>query len=135
MPIAFDPQATTEICLEADKARPLDQRALFLCRFLTAKEFRRVRHFIVNAENAKTDELVIENLLLALAVGIISWKVGEKTGTVDQIEEILTPAEMWDLVYEYRSAISINEVDLKKSALQRLSNAGPSASPAQPAAA
>ena len=145
MPISLDPQATTEIYLDADEARPPEQRVAFLCRFITYRQRQRAYELAEKALAKDTPDAERYGLInQALAVGVIG-PVGpnakDEDGkplpcTVESVWAVLTIREVRDLLLEYPAKLSLREDDRKKSESRPESgSATPAATAAKPASA
>jgi hypothetical protein len=135
MPIAFSSSARVRICLEADKARPENERVYFLCRFMTAAETNRAFELAGQAADKKTGGEETKRLMReALSIGLVGPvdATDPRTGkpvpcTIDGIDAVLSHNEKWDLLWEYPRAVSLGEHDLKKSDSPSQSTTGESA--------
>jgi hypothetical protein len=145
MPIAFDPNATTDICLESDKARPEKDRVYFRCRYITDRERRKVWELRLQRGACTTDEELDALITAALSIGVIgpvNAKARDGTAlpcTVDAISDVLSYIEKLALIDEYPLAVSASEWDKKKlqspspSVAESATSAGAGAAPATPA--
>lgn len=134
MPVAFVPEARTKVCLEADKARPPEQRVYFLAKFATCRQLDQMFALLEEADAVKLSgdkeadkgrDIHAEREALwraAMAIGFVG-PVDAKdpaTGeaipcTIDGVERVLTYTERWQLITEYPRAISLGEKELGES--------------------
>ena len=130
MPIALDPALRVRFSLQVDRQQPDDQRPVFILRYLTCRQATQVESLIDQAADPAVSQSVRSVALnKALAVLIAGWKhlndengqpILYALGGVDRDElaqlgdDILTPAEKWELVADGLRAIRLSESDKKK---------------------
>jgi hypothetical protein len=118
MPIAFDPAATTLICLADDEKRPEEQRVYFKARFITARQKSEIRRRIGEMQTMKELE---DGILPVLGIAIIGpVNARDASGnplpcSLDSIPEVLTLAEMGDLAADLPYLLTLREQDRKNS--------------------
>lgn len=141
MPIAFSKDARTTIFLREDLQRPESERVGFLCRFITSRERDLVYDLMGQARNEKDNDKSRALLMQAMGVGLIGPKDartpnGESVPcSLEGLPMVLSISEMWQLGWEYPNAVSLSEVDLKKSAPPSSSNVETPATDSPPASA
>lgn len=132
MPLSADPDRTAEYWLATDEAKPVESRPVFICRFMTYGEHRRVRDFMDKARALPTggdnDEECGKLLENAIKVGVVGWRNFPEPFSIDAIFSRLTPFEVWELADSYRFAVQAGEIELKKSATLSTSATTPIAS-------
>lgn len=151
MPMASDPNATTEYWLAIDKDKPIESRPVFLVKFMTVREHERVETLIQKAFEApgtKQGNIDCYKLLCeAIAVGVVGWRnmtdaegkavAFEATGA--KLEEAvarvrLTQREIWELVRGYPRSVSLAADDFFLSVSPAASAGAASAPAAAPTA-
>lgn len=121
MPIAFDPTATVDFSLKSDADKPESQRPKFTTRYLTARENTRCQTLRDAAYAATSAPERLAAMLAAATLGLVSWS--GLTGRDGQpvlcgqhdLADALTFAELDELVWAKLSAVTLGEIDRKKS--------------------
>ena len=146
MPIGFDPQDVLRIHLDClDKDKPAVERAVFLCRVLTAgqvKQMERLRRAALEAPaDDQADELINRALLVALAGWenlrdargeAIAWP-GDDQPQITEVLDRFTPRLKFAMAAELPIAAMIGEAQLFRSGSPSPAGTASSA-PAAPAA-
>jgi hypothetical protein len=117
MPLSIDPEETVVVVLDSDKAKPEATRPGFRFKFLSVREFRRVRSIVEDAERldeaGKRDEAQ-DKLVEAVAVG---WRGAVNLPAVTSAESLidaLTPSELWELA-SYSAEVTLGELGRRRS--------------------
>ncbi len=119
MPIGFHPDDTCRIHLDCfDKDKPEDQRAWFVCKFLTANQAREVEKLRDQAAQAASDAVADETINRAILKGIVGW---ERVKDHEGKEIPFGPEGLGEMslrmkqriAYEYPWRTGLSEVDQK----------------------
>ena len=117
MPLATDPTATFDVVLKTDEDKPAESRPTFTLRYLSSRERRdasRIDQAAGQIEAAMKPEAglgdvqsategMVEKLLALLRGAVVGWRnlTGRDGQPIpfdpDQIDEVLTPDEIWEL--------------------------------------
>ena len=139
MPLALDTEQTFDRVLESDKDKPEDKRPTFTFRFLSNREWKQVAKLADNIQDLQDKDLepLLTEVENGLRVGLVGWRnmVNPQTGkpipyNPENLDMIINPAEMWELVFKVRNHVSLDVSDKKKSVSQSQSSTGKSAKPA-----
>lgn len=116
MPLGLDPDATVEVWLESDADKPMENRPVFLFRFLTCRKIRQVQEIRKRALESKDDAEFVKLVDEALSIGLAGWRnMNGIPFSPEAVDDVLTPREKWDLVCVYPSKITLTEADRKNS--------------------
>ena len=116
MPLGLDPDATVELWLDSDADKPIDSRPVFLFKFLTYRKFRQVQELRKRAIESTTDEQFNAAINEALLIGLSGWRnMNGIAFSVEAIDDVLTPAEKWELICDYPAKVNLTETDRKNS--------------------
>lgn len=133
MPIAFDPNETVTFSLESDAALPEHERPRFTTRFLTAREHARCARLRAEYYRDNDELAALEKLVEAAGLGLVSWDnlrgadgLPATCGKTD-LGDVLTPLELDELYFAKCKAVTLSELDRKKSALPSRSVTSPTA--------
>lgn len=122
MPLALDPNLTTEIVLPSDEHRPEESRPAFIVRFLTCRELTK---FYATFDAARADKELpgeMAKLDAAIFTALVGWRniIGRDGAPIDfaadRLDDVLTLGEKWRLARLIPSAVSISEQEKKASA-------------------
>lgn len=146
MPMSGNPNATTKYWLDGDGEKPLDQRPVFLIRFMDRMEHARVEELAdlayaqpsTKEGNAQTYKQLCE----AVGIGVVGWNgMVDKDGAevafdAAKIPELLqrirlTERELWELVRRYPVSVRLAGEDVFTSASPEQSTGDASAKSAQ----
>ncbi len=118
MPLSADPNETIEYSLKCDLDKPIESRPVFICRFMTYSDHRRIRKLREDANAQPNTEVGAQQtytlLCEAIKIGVVGWRNFPKDYPCE-IGDILGELDIWELVYGYPGATRMAEVDLKKS--------------------
>ena len=109
MPIALDGE-TVNVSLKTDEGKPVETRPAFVCHYLTCRQVLAYEKAIRAASEAKEQSEQNDLLDKALAIAIVGVK-----NLAGEIDDVLTPAEKWELSYTIPLAVQQSELDKKKS--------------------
>jgi hypothetical protein len=141
MPLALDPNETTDVVLAVDEDKPAETRPTFFVRYLTSRQWLAVSKLLKEADAAPNDDEAAPLLDQALAAMVVGWRnMIQRDGqpivyTPGARGGILTVREKRNLVIRARHAINLSEREKKAYRSSPLSAPGASApSAAAPAA-
>ena len=129
--IALDPNQTCEIklALETGEHR-------FLCRYLTCREHLGWDARLKPALDEPDNQKALQCLCAALAGVLTGWKGFDAAFSLEALQDVLTPGELWELAWAIPAATRLSESDKKKSYWQSQSDGAKVASTTgQPASA
>ena len=118
--IALDPNVTTRFCLEDDKSKPEAERPQLVTRFLTSDQRGRVRAVLDGLTGQLDTDANVATLIAALTppiggiVGAVNVPI-EWHGP-DTLRELMTGIELYECGWAMLNAVSLGELDRKKSA-------------------
>jgi hypothetical protein len=139
MPLALDPNETTDVVLAVDEDKPAETRPTFCVRYLTSREWLTASKLVRQYDEAETDEQGEPLLDQILAMMIVGWRnITGRDGqpivyTPGAEGGILTVREKRNLVIRARHAINLSEREKKAYRSSPLSAPAASA-PTAPAA-
>jgi hypothetical protein len=120
MPIACDPNATCDIWLDTDEAKPIETRPVFIARFVTKRQNSELLRLAQAAYDEQDPVRSNELLHQALAIGIIGWRNqrlpdGSDPGpfAIDKLDDVLTDRELWLLAWTLPRKVTLGEADRK----------------------
>lgn len=120
MPIALDNSETVDVVLTLDKNKT--PQPSFTSKYMTCREKMKYNKLILQARDEKDDEKIAELLIKAFAIPLVGWKNINKDFSIENIQDVLTTGEMWDLTYEISHTVMMDELTKKNLALQSQSN-------------
>ena len=160
MPAALDPSQTFCLSVRNDEALSEADRPALEFRYLSAREYMRVRKLFNEAAAAQTDDVSLPLILDGIRVALVGWQnMPDETGAPiaydpADLDRVLTVADLVEVKGRLLGEMTAKESDLKKSAWQSASAsataggtdpagnastapppASPSSSPASPAGA
>jgi hypothetical protein len=74
MPLALDPNETTDVVLAVDEDKPAETRPTFSVRYLTSRQWLAVSKLVKEADDAPNDDEAAPLLDQALAAMVIGWR-------------------------------------------------------------
>ncbi len=131
MPICDDPNATGYFWLKSDEDKPLAERPVFLCKFITRAKSREIDRILQQAYETPNNSGCYLLLMQSIRAGIVGWRnFGDLEYSEENLAEKLTDREIWELARGWPGAVSLSEDDLKNFGSARSSAAGAPANPA-----
>lgn len=142
MPLALDPDEQIDLILASDQAKPEAKRVTFTFTHLPARKFRELQRLIsdaiaaADAEKPDDEDSATANALL---LGLKSFKLpadGDAnalpaaTCPLPALIECLTIEERWELLIEWRKALTLGAAEKKVSPSPSPSDTASSAPPA-----
>ncbi|HET6442533.1 MAG TPA: hypothetical protein VFH53_09165 [Phycisphaerae bacterium] len=126
MPLALDPNQTFDVVLKSDEAKPEGQRPVFRCRFVSARQWRRLSGLEKEVERLRDEkagpEAILNALLSRLAEAVSGWSgmIDPETGAAipyepEALDRVLTMNEAWELLYRILGGARMGVDDKKKS--------------------
>lgn len=133
MPLAFDKDRTVDVWLASDEVKPLDVRPVFVVRYPTVRQYRKIREVRakLRADNEQ-GQLSDEAASQAMIDAISPMLCGRRNLPDGDLCDLLTVMELYELTDTVLARTLISEMDLKKSVTPLESNTGQSLT--QPAA-
>jgi hypothetical protein len=130
MPIGFDPNDFAPVTLDAEAAKPADQRATFHVRFRTVREADNL-DAMLDAWNAEKDPDKRRALTRdVLSFCLSGWHNVPGDFDVGRLDDLLTPTQVQELLVKCIEAPRLAEEDRKNSGSRSASAGGPPARPA-----
>lgn len=120
MPRSLDATSTTRHALATDQDKPPDRRPTFELRELTGKQMRAVAAVYDSVDEASTAGEAVDGLFSALRQVVAGWRHmatpegDELPFDPDRLEELLTPAEAFELLGAAMNASMLGPADRKK---------------------
>jgi hypothetical protein len=133
--IALDPNQTVEFCLPADEAVDPATRAVFVTRYLTARQWLAYDRLLSEAIGSEVLDERVAKLTAAIELGLVGWRNVPLPFAAGAIPDALTLDEIHELAAALWRAIQLAESDRKKSPSRSQSNAALSAPVATPESA
>jgi hypothetical protein len=134
--LCADPNATFNFWLTADEHKPEETRPMFVCRFMSKREHMKLRAIRNELEACLEDDDKSAALMEQyLSIGVVGWKnIPERFGEFApaKIIDLLTDAELYEVIAWYPVRARMSEVDAKKSALPSPSDTAPAAAASNP---
>lgn len=136
MPLALDTEQTFDLVLESDQKKPADKRPTFTFRFLSNREWKQIAKLADNIQDLQKRGLepLLTEVENGLRISLVGWRhmTDPKTGKPipykpENLDMIINPAEMWELVFKVRNHVSLDITDKKKSVSRSRSSMGKSA--------
>ena len=125
--IALDTGQAADVWLESDAEKPLETRPTFVTRYLTARQWIKVSQLLNKAQATEDNEEGVATLIAALKLALVDWRNVPGEFDVDQLPDLLTFYELWDLVYAMLRAQQPGTDDRKNSGSRSGSNSEPPA--------
>lgn len=115
MPIAIDPNTTFWLTLDSDAAKPEAERPSFNFAFLTAREWIALAEVNDSIEDKKvTAAQMVRNLDKMLAAKLKGWRNITPGYSGDNLMDVATPAEIYELADKLMHRTRLDGADLKK---------------------
>jgi len=136
MPLACDPNQTFRVHLDSDADKPDESRPDFEFRFLTGREWKACVTVDDRIEGAENAVAILDDVLDLLRPLLVGWRnMTDRTGRpmpFDKagLEDLVNPAEAWELLGKVMGHNRLDGDDLGKSASQPPTGSDGSASPA-----
>lgn len=136
MPIATDPQQTFNIVLEFDEDKPAETRPTFICRYLTARQWKQIARLQDEIDEASRGDVALDKILDALTMSVAGWRNMTDTDgreipfDLSGLDALLTMGEVMELFQKILTGQKPTETDEKKSVSQSHISSDESAKPA-----
>lgn len=108
--LALDPRETYEVRL------PTDPRAVFVFRHMTLREFRRAGK-VYDRGIDRTFDGMLDDLLAAIRMNLVGWReiISAQGAAIpydpENLEDVLTHQEAWDLLGEARKGAILTSAE------------------------
>jgi hypothetical protein len=121
MPIALDSNETVDVVLKLEEHLPEGQRPSFTCRYMTCRQTIQYQKALEKAYEEKDDAKASALLDDALLIAVVGWKNIAVAFSKDTFDDVLTPAEKWELASKIPASVRLTELDKKKLLWQQQS--------------
>lgn len=121
MPIALDPNTTVDVWLESDEATPPDKRPVFVCRYLSCRQFIKRAELLKQLDQAKGDNEAVNTWLNeVLKFNIVGTRNmvrdGAELDLATVLDDVLTAEEKWALADRVADATTLSPKKKQPSA-------------------
>jgi len=136
MPIALDPKRTFTVTLESDRDKPVETRPLFVCRYLTARQWKEIARLQDGIDESAGGAEALERIIEAIAMGLVGWENmiapdGERVPfDAHDLDTLLTMPEAMELFQKMLAQQQLTGADAKKSESRSPTSTVESAKPA-----
>jgi len=136
MPLALDPEQTFDLVLKSDQDKPAAERPTFTFRYLANREWKVIAHLADHLDEAAEQGLdaLLGRMEEVLKMALVGWRnmIDPATGEEipfdpNNLDRIINPAEMSELIIRVRDESVLSVEDKKKSGSPSPSGSGASA--------
>jgi len=114
MPILTDPRAKIEYILKSDRDRPANDQGVFIFKILTAALWKKVAAHSDAFDKSQTGAETLDCAIAVIKEVLVGWRNLKLDFDLNKIEELLTPAEITELMQASIAQQIITVEDKKK---------------------